>query len=173
MLGFLFSWFIGWFIGPKISCTKSQPLPNLRLTISSADHLPSSPHCTTFLQKLNRFQAQGWIPFTSHSNPPAVPPFPVTLCSALSLSLFLADAPLPKLRHSHPSQHFIPTLWGIFHIVKSFVAMRLNNSYKFSECRFLGKGIVWISPLAASRRARAIHAIPYPQIKAAQYIWRG
>ena len=35
MLGFSFGWFIGQW-GPKISCTKTQTLPNLRLPISSA-----------------------------------------------------------------------------------------------------------------------------------------
>ena len=38
--GFLFSWFIGQG-GPKISCTTTQTLPNLRLPISSGS-LPSS-----------------------------------------------------------------------------------------------------------------------------------
>ena len=35
MFGFLFSWFIGQ-RGPKVSCEKTQTLPNLRLPISSA-----------------------------------------------------------------------------------------------------------------------------------------
>ena len=39
MFGFLFSWLIGQ-RGPKISCTKTQKLPNLRLPISSAHDVP-------------------------------------------------------------------------------------------------------------------------------------
>ena len=37
MFGFLFSWFIGQ-LGPKISCTKTQTLPDSRIPDTSADN---------------------------------------------------------------------------------------------------------------------------------------